>query len=312
MRSAAVECLEAVAHVWKLYPSVIVQSVVCQVVFVLYLALWVCTAAYSSRIPMLLGWQLVPMVMALYWTQQVCQNVSHVIASGVVAHWCVSADDAKGGGSSQSWPALATARRALTTSFGSICLGSLLVGTVRTLRATCVLLWQHSSHDLLLCLVRVVLAVIESIVEFVNQYAFAYVAAFGLSYFQSAASAWRLLRDRGVIALVNDSFVNTVTFCASCCAGLLGAVLAVGTSFPSAVVASTGWSVFFLGLLGFGCAYGACATVLETVEAGISALFMCLAEAPERLEKVRPQFYAAVAASYPGVLAMRGDAFVMV
>ena len=69
------------------------------------------------------------LLLSLFWTSQVIKNVSHTTTAGVVAAWWFQTDRKH-----------ATKRafvRAITTSFGSICLGSLIVAFLQAVRAVC-------------------------------------------------------------------------------------------------------------------------------------------------------------------------------
>lgn len=66
------------------------------------------------------------MLVSFYWGLQVVKNVAHVTFAGTVAQWWFSLEN-KGATAS-------SLKRALTTSFGSICLGSLIVAILKAIR----------------------------------------------------------------------------------------------------------------------------------------------------------------------------------
>jgi hypothetical protein len=70
-------------------------------------------------------------VLLLFWTQQVGNNILHTTVAGTASTWFFDPVNAQGFCSRAIWDSLF---RAQTTSFGSICLGSLLVAVVQTLR----------------------------------------------------------------------------------------------------------------------------------------------------------------------------------
>jgi hypothetical protein len=70
------------------------------------------------------------LLLALFWSQQVFQNTNHVVVAGVVSTWWFVPSEAS------SCCSVATKDsfvRATTSSFGSICFGSLLVAIIQTL-----------------------------------------------------------------------------------------------------------------------------------------------------------------------------------
>ena len=68
--------------------------------------------------------------------------------------------------------------RAITTSFGSICLGSLIVAIVQAARHMLHRL-RATDDGLLYCLAECCLRCIEAIIEYFNEWAFIYVAIYG-------------------------------------------------------------------------------------------------------------------------------------
>ena len=77
--------------------------------------------------------------------------------------------------------------RAVTTSFGSICFGSLIEAIIRALSAI-VRYLQNNNRDnalvyALLCVLRCILDCIGDIVEYINSYAFVFVALYGDTIF---------------------------------------------------------------------------------------------------------------------------------
>lgn len=65
--------------------------------------------------------------LSLFWGLEVVRNTAHTATAGSVASWLLlSRQPGK--------PSAAAMRRSLTTSFGSICFGSLVVAVIQTLR----------------------------------------------------------------------------------------------------------------------------------------------------------------------------------
>jgi hypothetical protein len=109
-------------------------------------------------------------------TEQVFQNTVHVAIAGVVSTWWFAPQDAN------SFCSLAIKDsfvRATTTSFGSICFGSLLVAIVETLKALVENVRQDSERDgceaFLLCIVDCLLGCLEDMLEYFNKFAYIYV-----------------------------------------------------------------------------------------------------------------------------------------
>ena len=144
----------------------------------------------------------------MYWISEWLKNTIHTIISGVFGTWyfCV-----------HNFPKDATrgaAKRALTYSFGSISLGSLLVAIIQFLRHLCSVARSESAQEggiggmigmAVFCVLNCLLGLVEWAVEFLNRYAFAHIALYGKAYIPAAKDTWKMIKDRGIDALINVS-----------------------------------------------------------------------------------------------------------
>jgi hypothetical protein len=124
-------------------------------------------------------------LLSLYWTAEVIRNTGHTAVCGTFATWYFM------GGANQNLPSnptLKSAKRALTTSFGSICLGSLIVAAIQTVRAILRSLARSRSDNvavqIIACLVDCILGCIEGLVRMFNKYAYTQVAIYGKGFCQ--------------------------------------------------------------------------------------------------------------------------------
>lgn len=150
---------------------------------------------------------------AMYWISEWLKNTIHTIISGVYGTWyfCV-----------HNFPKDATrgaTKRALTYSFGSISLGSLLVAIVQFLRQLCSVARQQSMDDggvggmigyVVFCILGCLLSILEWALEFLNRYAFCHIALYGKPYIAAAKDTWKMIKDRGIDALVNVSHLPLI------------------------------------------------------------------------------------------------------
>ena len=129
---------------------------------------------------------------AMYWVSEVLKNTIHTTISGVYGSWYFCS-------SSQKFPAGATRgalRRAMTYSFGSISLGSLLVALINCLRQICSIARQSAAQDgnivgvVLFSCLQCVIGVLDWAVQFLNRYAFSHIALYGKAYFAAAKDTW--------------------------------------------------------------------------------------------------------------------------
>jgi hypothetical protein len=103
-----------------------------------------------------------------YWTIQVLSNVVHVTTSGTVGTWWMAPREANGCCSQAVRDSFV---RSITTSFGSICFGSLIVALIQAVKQM-IHSARESDDGMLACLAECLLGCIESIVEYFNKWAF--------------------------------------------------------------------------------------------------------------------------------------------
>lgn len=126
-----------------------------------------------------------------FWFSEWLKNTIHTTIAGVYGGWYYN---------SRAYPTGVTRgalRRALTYSFGSISLGSLIVAIVNFLKMLAQSAQSQAGQQgdilgyILFCLMSCLISVLQWVIEFVNRYAFSHIALYGRSYFQSAKDTWR-------------------------------------------------------------------------------------------------------------------------
>ncbi|CAK7213829.1 pH nine-sensitive protein 1 [Sporothrix bragantina] len=147
-----------------------------------------------------------------YWISEWLKNTIHATVAGIYGSWYFSNGDA-------NFPRGATrssARRALTYSFGSISLGSLIVAIINFLRQLCSIAQQQAAGSgdtlasIFFCLLGCFISILDWAVQFVNRYAFCHIALYGSSYFEAAKNTWTMIKNRGIDALVNQCLIGPV------------------------------------------------------------------------------------------------------
>jgi Plasma-membrane choline transporter len=95
------------------------------------------------------------LILSYHWTSQVIKNILHVTVSGVVGTWWFAPQDCL-----SVWsPAIMDSfSRATTYSFGSICMGSLLVAVIQTLETMARNARRRDGNGLLLCIGKDIVA----------------------------------------------------------------------------------------------------------------------------------------------------------
>jgi hypothetical protein len=124
-----------------------------------------------------------------YWITEVIKNVIHVTISGVYGSWYFFSNKPEG------FPKKATRgafKRAMTYSFGSISFGSLLVALIQCLRQACSLAQQNEAAQgnvvgmIVFCVLQCFIGLLDWVIQFINEYAFSYIALYGKAYIPAA------------------------------------------------------------------------------------------------------------------------------
>ena len=225
-------------------------------------------------------------LLMMLWTSQVIANTSHVTTAGSVATWFFF-------WSSPGMPANPTPpslKRALTTSFGSICFGSLIIAilkfiyyTVRALASQC--------DSFLACVLVCLLGCIVNLMEYFNIYALTHVAIYGSSFITAAKQTWNMIKQNGFSAMINDSLVYPVLsltslICALTIAVIAGFVYATGLDNES-----FDWPEF---VTAFILAYTTLIICFRPVFSALVSLNVLVAEAPDVLRQNHPEFSAEI------------------
>ncbi len=152
---------------------------------------------------------------AYYWISQVVANVVLcTLAGGIFGGWYYYGPRNAMGG----LPKRATLKafiRSTTLSLGSIAFGSLIVTILELLRLIMQVVQQQQAAEgdmissILACCAACCLSCIAGLVEWFNKYAYIEISLYGKSYIPAAKDTWRLMKDRGIDALINDSLVGT-------------------------------------------------------------------------------------------------------
>ncbi|KAF9184076.1 putative choline transporter, neither null mutation nor overexpression affects choline transport [Haplosporangium sp. Z 767] len=241
----------------------------------------------------------------MFWNTEVIKNVVHVTIAGVFGVYYFFEGSAAGAPAS---PTLGSAKRAMTTSFGSICFGSLLIALLQTLRY--ILNSMRSDSDdgfmafLAMC-ASCILSCLEGLFEIFNKFAFTQVAMYGKPFVKAASDTWEMIKDRGVDAIINDSLVGNVLGMGS----LLVAVLSglYGYLFIKVVQPSfydkNDETLVIIAIVVLEMILGAVMMSVpnNVLDSGVTTTFVALAEDPQTLYKTKPELYHAIAEAYPNV-----------
>eukprot|EP01083_Nonionella_stella_P237241 832439_1 len=226
---------------------------------------------------------------SLYWVIQVNSNVSHTTSCGVAASWYFTPPDQEISGTGPAF------KRSMTTSFGSICFGSLIVAVLQAIRAMIEIAeGRKEGNACVLCLIKCCVVCIQRCIEWFNKYAFAHCAIYGTSFMTSAGNTFELLSSRGILALINEDLTGMALFAGALISAVLCGLIGAGIAF-SFYGSDNGDMIIALGVYGAICGLVLTLLVLSTVQSAIICLFVCFAEEPAVLYQNRREEFKELA-----------------
>ena len=96
----------------------------------------------------------------------------------------------------------------MTTSFGSICFGSLIVAILKVIQAVARSAFGQNRNSIIACLALCLITCIERLMEYFNLYAFTHVAIYGCDYITAAKLTWEFIKQSIWAAVINDILVE--------------------------------------------------------------------------------------------------------
>jgi len=159
-------------------------------------------------------------LISYYWTKNCYYNLLHFLVSSVTALWCYNPDGPS--------PIKSSCGRTFTSSFGTVCFGSLVASCVliveKFVRYTC-------CGDCNPC-VTYFIRILDNIIKTYNRYALTCSAIFGWSYCESVSGIKRLMTSGSALEAISNEVITRIPLLAgglicSLGASLVGAVLSV-------------------------------------------------------------------------------------
>ncbi|KAF2152071.1 DUF580-domain-containing protein [Myriangium duriaei CBS 260.36] len=239
---------------------------------------------------------------AAYWISEWLKNTIHTIISGVYGSWYFCS------GNMPKGVTRGAARRALTYSFGSISLGSLIVAIINFLRQLCSVARQDAAQngnlgvEILFCVLQCLIGILDWAVQFLNRYAFSYIALYGKGYVAAAKDTWTLIKDRGIDALVNECLIGPVLTMGATFVGYACALLAyLYLIFTHPAYNSNGEFTPVVTAFAFLIGLQICQIFVTPISSGIDTIFVAAAFDPAVMVHQHPDLYAQLVKVYPHI-----------
>jgi len=286
------ECCHGVQH----NPSLFVIGLAIVVLFGAFAMFWISSFVYLYSVPgktvqidpkvppkfdqqirNLMYYQ----VFAFFWITSFMSAVFQMTVAGGVASWYFSRD-AKG--PAVGSPALKSLSWALSFSFGSLALGSLILAVVKFINF---LLQQTKRANrknkilvFIISCVQCLLRCIQGIVKFIDRFAYIRIAMYGEGFCTAAKNCFELISRNMFSAVVVDVLGQFVLFVGK----LLGTVLC--TMFTMAVVREVGRPISPITVtLVIVISYVIFEVFANIVGVGVDTVFVCYLEDLERNDK---------------------------
>ncbi|ORX36900.1 plasma-membrane choline transporter-domain-containing protein [Kockovaella imperatae] len=244
-----------------------------------------------------------------YWTSQVIANVILcTLSGGIFGGWYYYGPRAENSGLPKR-ASLKAFVRASTLSLGSIAFGSLIVTILELLRLIIQAFSQYEAGQgdmvgaIIGCCAACCVGCIQSLVEYFNKYAYIEISLYGKAYIPAAKDTWRLLKDRGIDALVNDSLVGTTLMWGAYINGFLCAVFGyIYLRYTNPAYNDQGQYsapiILYSFLIGLNIGF----TLSSAIESGVSTIFVGLGEDPMVLQQRSPGLFELIRQTYPQVV----------
>ncbi|PVF93253.1 DUF580-domain-containing protein [Serendipita vermifera] len=244
---------------------------------------------------------------AYLWMSQVIANVAlATLAGGPYGSWYYFGPRGQG---MPPHPTRSSFVRASTLSLGSIAFGSLIVTLLELLRVLLNWASQNAANDgnpvvaILACCAACFVGCIEGLVEYFNRYAYIQIALYGKPYIAAAKDTWHMITDRGVDAIINDTIVGLAMTWASFFIGLLCVLFAyVYLRITKPAYNSDGSYTPVILVYSWFVGFQVAQSLTAAIDAGVSTIFVGLAEHPEVLAQRAPALFELIRQHYPRVV----------
>ena len=225
-------------------------------------------------------WAIAALLLSFYWTWHVVRNVVHTTLAGTVGTWWFLPHEASGCCSQGLRDSLS---RSLTYSFGSICLGSLIVAVIEVLKTILQSAARNRRGGVVRMIAQCLLGCIERIVEYFNKWAFIYVGLYGYSYVEAGKNVITLFRQRGWTTIISDSLINRMLGMMCLCIALFNALAAVIWTIgsPGSTMMLSAIFSFFMGLMMSSMTFGVLVSAVDSI-------IVLYAEAPAEFKDNHP------------------------
>ncbi|EQC38589.1 hypothetical protein SDRG_04292 [Saprolegnia diclina VS20] len=302
---------ELVAEMLQASPAVIAVSGVILLVSSMW-SYWCCQLL--SNVGEDDGWSigLLWLLFHFYWTSHFFKTLISVVVSGTVMYWyhhwgddqpesptvpmvltsprsslrtaSIEMEPKTNNAPSANTIVLHYTRVAMTSVFGSVCLGALCSPIAHFFWTVLRMAKRDGSYRWLRGVVLPLAPRIDAFTQLYHKYTLSYVAAYSQSFYVAAAEVWSLFEECGIEAMVDDDLTSRLLlFAANSGAGCMG-------TLASLVLFGSHLQVYGT-VLSFVVGYSVSSTATAMLNTAVKTLFVCFAQNPDRLSQLNPIIY---------------------
>jgi hypothetical protein len=306
MKLSAAVMAQATALICK-YPSIILVTFV-ESLLSIGVAILYSLTFYAIEVANVHRAVYIYFLFSYFWTSFTLGYVLYLTIAGLAASWYFlnNTDDFPDS------PVLSSLKRAVTTSFGSASLAGFLLAVVSTLEA--IIKSDSRGNDgaaaLVKCVALCILAIIRCIVEFATRYALIYCATFGIPFVKGCKRWVELECKRFVDILIGGCIVSTIIsfyellFTVGAALAGLGLGYAVGKNVDDV----NEWGMAALvAVISALLTFAVFEMFSNPMVVMTDTLFVCFAEAPDRLKSSANDLYERLVKYYGKNLSKKLD-----
>lgn len=129
----------------------------------------------------------------------------------------------------------------------------------------------------------------QGVIDYINKYAFCQVAIYGKAYIPAARDTWTILKDRGIVQIINDNLIGNVWAMGAIMSGVFSGLASyLYLRFSNPPFNSNGEFTYVIVVMAFVMGLQMLFTVGTVIDSGVATTFVCLAEDPAALARTKP------------------------
>jgi hypothetical protein len=239
-------------------------------------------------------------VFVFVWGSQVVGNVCHVTYCGAFGRWYLQGERSGRLGPDGSNIVTPSLKVALTSSFGSICMGSFLIAVIRAVEAVVRKARRQAQVDnpvmcVILMVLECLIRCIGDILEYFNAWAYVQCAVRGVAFCDAARITYSMITCANLKYIISDLLLNSLVSMGALLCGLVGGLCGVVAAFvmggQEMADSRAGEKEIMLaagGICGLSVGVMAGTAALNVISSGVKTILVCWAEMPEKLGASHP------------------------